>query len=116
MDYDKLMQSAPLRDVVQRVREVGLHKVAADLHGVPEFNIKTAVAVLGQRLLLNQARYEKIASGIRALNALDEGGDVKLAEFKPLKELKVETPDIPKAPGMDPNKPLPFGGPTLKTK
>ncbi len=88
MNYETLMTKIAseqihlgpsLRDVMQRVRETGLHKVAAQMHGVPELDIKTAASILGNRLLLAHLRQTKIAAGLRAYDALVEAGDVPLA-------------------------------------
>lgn len=76
-----LSMSPPLRDTLQRVRETGLHKVAAQEHGVPSFGIKEAAEVLGRRLVFNRLKQEKIASGLAALGALSCQGDVKLASI-----------------------------------
>lgn len=58
-----------LLDVVRRVRQTGLHKTAAALHGVSgEMSLKTAMHILGARLVLERRQNQKIAA---ALNALD---------------------------------------------
>lgn len=86
MTYDVLMAKLAsqdfklnpnLQDVMQRVREVGLHKVAAQMHNVPEFNIRVAVENLGMQLCLGELRREKIASGLQAYNALVEVGEIR---------------------------------------
>lgn len=88
MSYENLMAKLAsneitfgpqLRDVMQRVRETGLHKVAAQMHGVPTFDIKTAASVLGFQLLQTHLKHVKIAAGLRAYDALVEVGEVPLA-------------------------------------
>lgn len=78
MDTDHLIEkvassdirfSPQLLDVVRRVREAGLHKTAAALHGVEgEMTLKTAMQILGARLVFERRQNQKIAA---ALNALD---------------------------------------------
>lgn len=68
----KIAQNAVFQDTLQRVREVGLHKVAAQMSGLPEVNIKTAVAHLGKSLMLHQAKFRKINSGLDALQFLED--------------------------------------------
>lgn len=74
----QLNMSPALTDLMQRVREVGLHKIAARMHNIPEFNIKAAAQLLGTKLVHQHFKYSKIASGIRALQALDQSGEITL--------------------------------------
>jgi len=87
MNHDQLLEklgnaqvnlSPAMNDLMQRVREVGLHKVAAHTHGVSRFTIKTAAWYIGKELTRQHLKYSKIASGIRALQALDQSGEITL--------------------------------------
>jgi len=73
MSYDAIMHklssaeltlSPQMQDVIQRVRETGLHKVAAPLYGVDEVTLKTAVQQLSTAWLAQHYKYQKIASGL----------------------------------------------------
>jgi len=75
MLYDALMHklgsseltfSPQMQDVMQRVREAGLHKVAAPLYDLPGVTLKTAVHSLGISLLQQHYKYQKIASGLES--------------------------------------------------
>lgn len=75
MLYDALMQklgsseltfSPQMQDVMQRVRETGLHKVAAPLYDLPDMTLKTAVHSLGISMLQQHYKYQKIASGLES--------------------------------------------------
>lgn len=88
MDYENLMaklasqqlQLPPaMQDVMQRVREVGLHKVAAQMHGMPEFGVRQAAELIGSSLVRAHLRQTKIAAGLRAYDALVEVGELPLA-------------------------------------
>jgi hypothetical protein len=65
-----IAHSPIVSDVVSRVRQAGLHKVAAHMHAVPEFTLKTAAQILGTKLVEQNARYSKIAQGLAAFNAV----------------------------------------------
>lgn len=80
IDHDQILHNASpaFHDVMQRTREVGLHKVAARLHAVPQFTFKTAAQVLGTQLIQSHLRFNKVATGIRALQALDQAGDITI--------------------------------------
>jgi len=87
MNTDQLLQklgstqlnlSPSINDLMLRVRQVGLHKVAAQMHGVPEFTFKAAAQILGTQLMHHHLKFSKIASGIRALQALDQSGEITL--------------------------------------
>jgi hypothetical protein len=82
LSSEKIHLGPNLQDVMQRVREVGLHKVAAKLHDVPELDIKTAANILGARLLEAHLRQTKIAAGLRAYDALLEVGALPLASAR----------------------------------
>lgn len=59
--------------VVERVRQLGLHKTAAALQGHGgEVGLRSAVGSLGARLVLKHARHAKIAAAIDALNSLED--------------------------------------------
>ena len=75
MSYDAIMHklssaeltlSPQMQDVIQRVRETGLHKVAAPLYGIDELTLKTAVQQLSTSLLAQHYKYQKIASGLES--------------------------------------------------
>ena len=83
MDYDKLAESAVIQDVLQRVRQAGLHKVAAAMHNVDNFNVRVATEILGQRLVMNHARFSKTAAGLRALADLEASEVAKIAKVLP---------------------------------
>jgi len=68
----KIAQNVIIQDTLQRVREVGLHKVAAKLEGLPEINLKTAATHLGTALLHHHAKFQKINSGLDALQFLED--------------------------------------------
>lgn len=82
MTHDQLIEkiaSSELRlnphvlSVVERVRQLGLHKTAAVLNGVDgEIGLRSAVGSLGARLVLKHAKYAKIAAAVDALNSLDD--------------------------------------------
>ena len=87
MNYEHLLEklastqlnvSPAVADLMQRIRETGLHKVAAHMHNVPEFTFKTATQILGTQLIHQHLKFSKIASGIRALQALDQSGEITL--------------------------------------
>jgi len=87
MSYDNIMAklasdqinvSPAMRDIMQRVRQAGLHKVAAQINGVPEFTLRTAASELGFQLLKSHLKHTKIAAGLRAYDALVEVGEVPL--------------------------------------
>lgn len=89
MSYDDIFEklsnqqlnfNPSLKDVMQRVREVGLHKVAAQIHGTKEFGFKEAAQALGTRLVEHHLKYAKVNEGIKALNRLAENGDVDLSK------------------------------------
>jgi hypothetical protein len=67
----RILKNAVVRDTVQRVRETGLHKVAAKMHGVPEINIKTAMAEMGKALYAHHMKHRAIRSGLHAFEFLD---------------------------------------------
>lgn len=91
MNHDEILasMSPAMRDVMQRVREVGLHKVAAQIHNQPEFTLKVAAQVLGTELMRQHYKFSKVAAGIRALQALDQTGEITLE--------KTAAPPIPAA-------------------
>lgn len=73
MSYDAIMYKLSstalnlnphMQDVIQRVRETGLHKAAAPLYGMHEVTLKTAVDYLGTALIQQHLKHQKIASGI----------------------------------------------------
>jgi hypothetical protein len=70
-----------MHDLMQRVREVGLHKVAAHTHRVSKFTLKTAAWYIGKELTRQHMKFSKIASGIRALQALDQSGEISLEKI-----------------------------------
>ena len=77
----KLTFSPPILDLMQRVREHGLHKVASHLYNTKEFNVKVAVQLLGERLYTKDKKYQKIASGLRVLKVLEELEATKTANI-----------------------------------
>lgn len=128
MDHEQLLEklgstqlnmSPAVRDVMQRVREVGLHKVAAHLHGVPEFNIQVAAQVLGTKLASHHLRFSKVAAGIRALHALDQAGEITLEKTAgpppiPIEALGGAVKEL--APGMRGLKPPPIPAAAMAPK
>jgi hypothetical protein len=90
MPYDQLQKklaetqlelNPAMQDVMQRVREVGLHKIATTLYDLDELSLPKIAQHLGTRLLLEHHKQEKIASGLNALRTLEASGDVKLASL-----------------------------------
>ena len=73
--------SPAMQDVMQRVRQTGLHKVAAQLRGVPEFTLHTGMQELAFKLAYTHLRNQKIASGIRSLTDLEAAGVIKSANI-----------------------------------
>jgi len=71
--------SPALQHVVNKVKSAGLHKDAANMRGMEEFTLRDAVLELSTKLAYNYLKSQKIASGMRALQALEASGDVKLA-------------------------------------
>jgi len=71
--------SPAMLNVVQGVRQVGLHKIAAQMRGQDAFGLEHAVFELGTKLAYNYLKQQKIASGIRSLKTLEAQGDIKLA-------------------------------------
>jgi len=53
-----------LMEIIHRVKVAGLHNVAGKLHGIEDFNIKTASQHLGTQLLRTHFKYQKIAQGL----------------------------------------------------
>lgn len=85
MDYSQLLEkvgssqltlSPPLQDLMQRVRENGLHKVAAPLNAMPEFTFKNVITKLGEQMCLSQLKHQKIATGLRDLSRLAKQGSI----------------------------------------
>lgn len=80
MSYEQIMEkvaathlnmSPAMQDVILRVKTAGLHKAAAPFIGTSEICIKTATQYLGTELLRQHYKYQKIASSLDALAALD---------------------------------------------
>lgn len=74
----QLPMGPALQDLMQRVREVGLHKIAAHTHKVPEFTFKTAALHIGTELVRQHLKFSKVASGISALRTLNQNGGISL--------------------------------------
>jgi hypothetical protein len=56
----------------QKLAGFNLHEIVAKEFGVPEITLKTAVEILGRRLLLKRAEYKTIMEGIGALAELEK--------------------------------------------
>lgn len=56
--------------VTRVVAEAGLHKIAGAMAGVPEMNLKEAVAVIGTKAWFRRKEARAIADGISAYGAL----------------------------------------------
>lgn len=56
--------------VTRAVARVGLHKIAGAMNGVPEMNLKEAVAAIGTKAWLRRKEARSIAEGIAAYGAL----------------------------------------------
>jgi len=52
--------------VTAAVRDLGLHKIAGAMHGVPELTIKEAVTTIGAKAFLRRKEARAIADGIAA--------------------------------------------------
>jgi len=63
-----IASSPAISNIINRARQAGLHKIAAQMHNTPEFTLKTAVQVLGTRLAEHNARHAKIAQGLAAFD------------------------------------------------
>jgi hypothetical protein len=68
-----------MRDIVRRVRETGLHKVAAPLYGFNDLSLKNAVQHLSTEMLKQHRKYASISSGLEAYASLT---DDKTASLK----------------------------------
>lgn len=66
-----------LKDVVNRTRQVGLHKVAAQMQGHP-ITLQHVVHKLGQDLITHTRKYAAIQGGLADLDALHSKGIVPL--------------------------------------
>jgi hypothetical protein len=66
MTLDDLVPPSTLRAVAA----AGLHKIAGVMNGVPEMNLKEAVAVIGAKAWLRRKEARTIADGISAYGAL----------------------------------------------
>lgn len=75
MSYELLMHkiaeadlpvNAHIMNIINKVRETGLHKVAGDLQGIEDFNIRTAAEHLASKMLYTHYKYQKIAQGLEA--------------------------------------------------
>ena len=73
-DSPEFNMSLPMWSVINRVSQVGLHKVAAPLLGLPEITLKTAAQHLGVRLYRNHLKSKKIASALESLAYLEDTG------------------------------------------
>lgn len=68
----KVALNPAIRDVMQRVREAGLHKVARHLYNVEEVNLKTSLEKLGHDLFYNHLRHQKIRKGLEAYAKIEK--------------------------------------------
>lgn len=68
--YVPLFENPAFKQIVQKVRENGLHKVAEHLYG-EEITIKLAVQNIATQWIYNERKYQKIASGLAALNNVE---------------------------------------------
>lgn len=66
----KIAQHPALVDTMQRVRERGLHKVAAVMYELPEVNLPSVVQKLGAALYESHLRQQQIQKGIDAYKLL----------------------------------------------
>jgi len=66
----KIANQPALLDIMQRVRERGLHKVAAVMYQMPEVNLPTVVHKLGAALYESRLRQQQIQKGIDAYRLL----------------------------------------------
>lgn len=74
--------SPAMQTVMLRAKSAGLHKIAANMRGVDNFTFRDAVLELSTKLAYDHLKRQKIASGMRALRALEASGDIKLAALK----------------------------------
>jgi len=68
-----------LRDVMQRVREQGLHKTAGYMYGVPEITLKEAATIIGVKLAHMQAKHARVQRGLHKLALLEAAGDISIS-------------------------------------
>ncbi len=71
--------SPTVQDVVNRVRTVGLHKVAAQLRNKQDFGLEDAISELSVKLAYEFLKQQKIASGLNSLRDLHKNNTVKLS-------------------------------------
>lgn len=89
--------SPAMQDVMQRVRQVGLHKIAAAQYGYDDFTLAHAVLELGTKLAYQHLKQQKIATGMRALQSLEADNTVKLSNVFRLKDMKSMMPKAEQA-------------------
>ncbi len=64
---EKVAHNPVIQDVLQRVREAGLHKVASQMYNLEQIDLKSVITKLGQDLVYHQLKHKKIAEGLRDL-------------------------------------------------
>lgn len=107
--------SPAMRDVVNRVKSAGLHKVASSFYG-RELSMPIAAGTLGTKLVKHRYNFDKIASGIAALKELEAAGDVSLRKNASMFNLKTMKKVIPEAAEGAAKKEMPatVGGKAVK--
>jgi len=68
----KLAHHPVLRDTVLRVRQVGLHKVAAQLHDMREVTLQSAVQKIGTDLYKSHLKHKQIEKGLDAYRLIEK--------------------------------------------
>lgn len=66
-ELNKIAHNPVIQDVLQRIREAGLHKVASHMYGLEQVDLRSVVTKLGQDLMYHQLKHRKIAEGLRDL-------------------------------------------------
>lgn len=71
--------SPAVHRVIAGTRQLGLHKVAAFSSNAAEYNLQNVIYELGTKLAYDHLKRQKIASGLRSLNDLEQDNVIKLA-------------------------------------
>lgn len=75
---EELTLNPALQNVMHRVQAQGLHK-AASVYGLDTVDLRSVITKIGTDMYREQLKHASITSGLCALNALVDSGDLKLA-------------------------------------
>jgi hypothetical protein len=88
--------SPAIQDLVARVGQVGLHKIAAQMRGKESLELRDVITELATKLAYQHLKQQKVAAGLASLKNLEASGSVKLSQMFQLGKQGV-TSLVPKA-------------------